>query len=56
MNRPQAKPYPLRLDEDLNAWIKERAKRNDRSINAELVRILREKMQQEARQATDTAA
>lgn len=35
-------PYPLRLDQDLSLWVKERAKDGDRSINAELIRIVRQ--------------
>ena len=35
-------PYPLRLDPELSQWVKERAKAGDRSINAELNRIVRQ--------------
>jgi hypothetical protein len=42
MNEKQARAYPLRLDPELYKWVKERAKDGDRSINAELVRIVRQ--------------
>ena len=42
MNEKQRNAYPLRLDEDLSTWVKERAKAGDRSINAELIRIVRQ--------------
>lgn len=35
-------PYPLRMEDDVKAWIKKRAKANDRTVHAELNRILRE--------------
>lgn len=31
----------LRLDAELKIWIEERAKRNDRSVNAEVNRLMR---------------
>lgn len=37
---PQPAPYPLRMPEELRAQLSERAKRNGRSINAEIVSIL----------------
>jgi len=40
--------YSLRLDSDLSQWVKERAKAGDRSMNAELIRIVRQ-----AKEATD---
>ena len=33
--------YPLRLDLELSQWVKERARIGDRSINAEINRMLR---------------
>jgi hypothetical protein len=42
------KPYPLRLEPELSQWVKERAKDGDRSINAELIRIVRQ-----AKEATE---
>ena len=35
-------PYPLRLDPELSQWVRERAKAGDRSINAEINRMLRQ--------------
>lgn len=46
----QQKSYPLRLEEDLAKWVKERAKGGDRSINAELVRIVRQAKEEEEKQ------
>lgn len=42
MNEKQVKPYPVRLEPDLAQWVRERAKAGDRSINAELIRIVRQ--------------
>ncbi len=38
-------PYPLRMADDVKAWIKQRAKGNDRTVHAELNRILKEVME-----------
>lgn len=35
-------PYPLRLPADLKQWIKERASRNDRSFNSEVIHMIRQ--------------
>ena len=52
MNEKQVKPYPVRLEPELSQWVKERAKAGDRSMNAELVRIVREaKEAEEQKQA-----
>ena len=40
-----------RIPENVHQWLTERAKRNDRSMNAELVRILRERMETESQAA-----
>lgn len=37
-----------RIPSDIHRWLTERARQNDRSMNAELVRILRETKEQEA--------
>ena len=42
MTSERVKPYPVRLDHKLSQWVKERAKAGDRSMNAELVRIVRQ--------------
>lgn len=34
-------PYPLRLQPDISQWVKEQAKQGDRSMNAEINRLLR---------------
>jgi len=36
------KPFVLRLPEDLKATLERLAKREDRSLNAQIVRVLRE--------------
>ena len=38
----QAIPYPLRLDPELAKWVKDRAKAGDRSLNAEINRLIRQ--------------
>ena len=42
MNGNRAKPYPLRLDPELSQWVKDRAKAGDRSLNAEINRLIRQ--------------
>ena len=42
MTSERVKPYPVRLDHELSQWVKERAKAGDRSMNAELIRIVRQ--------------
>ena len=51
MKNQQAAPYPLRMADDLKAWVQQRAQSNDRSINAELNRILKEAREQERQAA-----
>lgn len=52
MNNERVKPYPVRLEPELSQWVKERAKAGDRSMNAELVRIVRQaKEAEEQKQA-----
>ena len=46
----------IRIPKSVHQWLSDRAKRNDRSMNAELVRILRERMEADTQQAVDTAA
>lgn len=43
-----SKRTQARIPSDIHQWLTERAKQNDRSMNAELVRILRETKEQEA--------
>lgn len=38
----QPKSYPLRLEPELNQWVKDRAKAGDRSLNAEINRLVRQ--------------
>lgn len=42
--------YPLRLDAELSLWVKTRAKAENRSINAELNRIVRKAKEAEEQQ------
>ena len=53
--KEEYKTTQTRIPENIHQWLAERAKRNDRSMNAELVRILRERMENES-QATNKAA
>ncbi len=43
----QLKPYPLRMAHDTRTWIEQRAQQNDRSINSEINRILRNVQEKE---------
>lgn len=47
-------PFPVRLGTELFQWLKEQAKAGDRSVNAELVRIVRQT--KEEREKTQRAA
>lgn len=47
MARQQMKPYPLRLPSDLSEWLKKRAKMECRSLNAELIKIVRDVKEEE---------
>lgn len=51
MNNERTKPYPVRLDPELSQWVKERAKDNDRSINAEINRLIRQAKEVEEKKA-----
>lgn len=42
MSATQTKPYPVRLDPDISQWVKAQAKAGDRSINAQINRLIRE--------------
>ena len=45
-------PYPLRLPVDLREWAEEQAKANDRSLHAEILRLVRQaKEAEEQKQA-----
>lgn len=39
--------FPLRMPEDLKAWLADRAKHYGTSLNSEIVRVLRERMDAE---------
>lgn len=41
-------PFGLRMPKDLRDWVRERARRNDRSMNGEIIAILREKRDADA--------
>lgn len=55
MNGNRAKPYPLRLEPELNQWVKERAKAGDRSLNAEINRTLRQVKEADEQKTNQTA-
>ncbi len=46
--------YPLRMTETLRKWVEERAKKEDRSLNTEIVRILRQAKEREEQATPDT--
>lgn len=48
MNQPQEIRTQVRFPSDIHQWLTERARWNDRSMNSELVRILRETKNKEA--------
>jgi predicted HicB family RNase H-like nuclease len=50
----QDKKTQARIPADVHQWLTERAKQNDRSMNAELIRILRQA--KEAAEQKQTAA
>ncbi len=50
LEKPKS-PYPLRMTEDVKAWVKERAKSNDRTLHAELNRILKEAKEADKQEA-----
>jgi len=50
MSQSQETRTQVRFPSDIHRWLTERAKQNDRSMNAELVRILRETKEEEAEQ------
>lgn len=41
----------VRMPEDISDWLKRKAKDQDRSMNAEIVRILRERKEAEGQEA-----
>ena len=49
MTKPDTRPaaYSLRLDPDLSQWMKARAKAGDRSLNAEINRLIRQAKENE---------
>lgn len=47
LNREQRQGLQTRLPKSLMGWIKDRSKQNERSMNAEVVSILKEKFNAE---------
>jgi len=45
MSDKRRSPFPLRLDEELERWAKEQAKKDDRSVNGFINRLLRQAKQ-----------
>ena len=41
----------VRMPDEISKWLKARAKEQDRSMNSEIIRILREKKKEEATKA-----
>ncbi|MEN9503966.1 MAG: hypothetical protein RI964_3251 [Pseudomonadota bacterium] len=54
MTEPDKKTQ-ARMPAPVHQWLTDRAKINDRSMNAELIRILKEAMAREAEQKAQTA-
>lgn len=42
--KTQINPHPVRMPDDLKAWLSEQAKSAKRSLNSEIVKILTERM------------
>ncbi|MFM2318730.1 MAG: hypothetical protein RLZZ215_1351 [Pseudomonadota bacterium] len=55
MNQSQETRTQVRFPSDIHQWLTERARRNDRSMNAELVRILRETKEAEEHKPSEAA-
>lgn len=51
--KQQINPFPVRLEPELSQWVKERAKAGDRSMNAELIRIVRQAKETAEQQQTE---
>lgn len=49
----QDKSYPLRLEPELKEWVKQKAKENDRSVNAEINRTVRKAKEAEDQKKSD---
>lgn len=45
--------FQLRLPEDVRAWLELDAGRNDRSMNGQVIAILRERMNRQAQEAAE---
>ena len=51
MKKKRKAPYPLRIPDDLKAWIQDKANKAGRSLNAELNQMLkRDKEKQEEKE------
>ena len=55
MKDVRPKPYPLRLDPELSLWVKDRAKAGDRSLNAEINRLIRQAKEEDEQKTNQTA-
>jgi hypothetical protein len=52
-NIMQGIKFQLRLPEDVRAWLEADAERNDRSMNGQVVAILRERMKRQTEEAAE---
>lgn len=52
-NSKQKSPMPIRLPDDLQAWVKARAEANIRSVNAEIIALLLQIREAELLQASN---
>lgn len=55
MTHKQAKPYTLRLEPELSQWVKEKAKTEDRSFNAQINRFIKKMKELEEEQKQQAA-
>lgn len=46
-------PYPLRMPPEIRSWYKSEADRNDRSLNSEILKILKDRMNRVKGQRTN---
>ncbi|UJS24794.1 Arc family DNA-binding protein [Thiothrix winogradskyi] len=52
--KQQINPFPVRLEPELSQWVKARAKAGDRSMNAELNRLIKQAREAEQKQTEVT--
>lgn len=48
-------PYPLRMSAEIRSWYESEAEKNDRSLNGEIVKLLKDRMNRVKGQRSDAA-